>query len=377
MKLLLTIVFSVIVWFVLSKYYFWYQQKIFLDNVKRSLNLCEKWLINNIKENWVFLYLYNPTNKQISTKNNVLRQLMASRYLAYISNHKRWLQQLHKKNLEFIFKYRYKEQWQLWYIYYNNKSKLGAIAMAVRTMVASPFFEQYKSQTKKLVNTILYLQNKDWSFRAWFKAPEYFYDEKYLLTFYSWEAILALVEYYQKTKDKTILQYATKAQDFYIKEYVDNLEKNYYPAYVPWHTISMAKLYTITKNKDYIKNIFILNDKLLEIQNQDYSNLNYLWRFYNPSFPQYGTPHSSSDAIYTEWLAYAYFVAKQIQDKQHMFKYKKAIMLGAWNLIRLQYQSWWNILEWAVRVNYNDFKIRVDTTQHTADAFDAILSFLN
>ena len=57
--------------------------------------------------------------------------------------------------------------------------------MAVRALVASPFADEYTSETLQLAETMLRLQQPDGSFRAWWIAPTYAYDEDYLLTFYS------------------------------------------------------------------------------------------------------------------------------------------------------------------------------------------------
>ena len=76
----------------------------------------------------------------------------------------------------------------------------------------------------------------------------------------------------------------------------------------------------------------MLNDELLKIQ--DTTNNETLGRFYNSSTPDYGSPHSSSDGVYTEGLVYAYEVAKLLGDIEHMNIYKNAIELGYSNIIR-------------------------------------------
>jgi len=301
---------------------------------------------------------------------------MASRVLAEISNEDISSQESHQKNIDFILKYWYKEDNNYGYIFYSNKSKLGAIAMALRTFIYSPFFETYKNISVKLANTILYLQDEDGSFDPWYIEPDYEYDKDYLLTFYSGEAILSLVEFYEKTKNTSYLDAAIKSQNYYIQRYVVDLEENYYPAYVPWHTISLNKLYKITQNETYSDAIFTLNDKLLEIQNTD-SNSNYYGRFYNDSTPQYGSPHSSSDAVYTEGLGYAYELSKIQDDTYHQEKYGNAINISISNLISLQYNSSDYRIDGAIKINADDERIRVDTTQHTIDALRKIIDIFD
>lgn len=347
-------------------------------NFQVSLSLAEDWLVLNIKEKGCFNYIYDPVSDEYSASNNMIRQLMASRVLAEMSQTNNSLIYLHERNLDFIFNYWYFEDNNYGYIYYDDKSKLGAIAMALRTLVYSPFFDDYQSEVEKLANCILFLQNDDGSFEPWYIEPDYDYDKEYLLTFYSGEAILSLVDLYLKTNNNTYLDAAVLSQDYYLDKYVVKLNDNYYPAYVPWHTQSLNKLYKITKQEKYSDAVFVLNDKLLEIQ--DTENIETLGRFYNSMYPEYGSPHSSSDGVYTEGLVYAYEIAEMINDKIHKDIYLAAIRLGVHNLISLQYnksnsQIYDNpekILG-GIQINIDNPRLRIDTTQHTLDAYHKII----
>ncbi len=348
------------------------------ENFQLSLSLAEDWLISNLKEKGCFNYIYDPVTDEYSTSNNMIRQLMASRVLAEMSQKDNSLIYLHEKNLDFIFKYWYFEDNDIGYIYYNDKSKLGAIAMAIRTLVYSPLFDDYQSEVEKLANCILFLQNDNGSFEPWYIEPDYSYDKDYLLTFYSGEAILSLVELYLKTNNNLYLDAAILSQDYYLDIYVEHLNENYYPAYVPWHTQSLNKLYKITKQEKYAEAVLILNDKLLEIQ--DTENNETLGRFYNSMYPEYGSPHSSSDGVYTEGLVYAYEIADLFDDKIHMDIYLAAIRLGVHNLISLQYNKSNSELYsnpdriiGGIQINIDNPRLRIDTTQHTLDAYHKIV----
>jgi len=324
------------------------------EKVNNSLNPAEKWLTSNLKEKGCFNYIYEPSTGEYPTKNNMIRQLMASRLLAELCQTNSSFETLHQKNLDFIFEYWYEEDNETGYIFYDNKSKLGANAMALRTLVYSPFFDDYQENATKLANSIFSLQNTDGSFEPWYIAPDYEYDKDYLLTFYSGEAILSLVEMYTKTNNSIYLAAAVKSQ-----------------AYVPWHTQSLNKLYKITGEEKYSDAIMVLNDELLKIQ--DTNDCSTLGRFYDSMHPEYGTSHSSSDGVYIEGLAYAYEVARLINDTEHQNKYKIGIILGVHNLIGLQYDSSDDKIDGAIRYNVDDYHIRIDTTQHTIDAFRKIL----
>jgi hypothetical protein len=344
------------------------------------INAATEWITANLNQRATFNYYYYPLNDSYSPYNNMIRQFMASRVLAEVSQERIELQQLHKKNLDAILSLWYREkeinETHLGYIYFSQKSKLGAMAMALRTIVASPFYEEYETYAEHLYNTITYMQSEDGEFEPWFIEPSYDYDRERLLTFYSGEAILALAEYYEVSGKKEVLDKALKSQHYYIKKYVENIDTYYYPAYVPWHTISLNKLHAFTNNESYISAIIIMNDRLLRIQNTDgIPHEEYLGRFFNPKYPQYGSPHSSSDGIYTEGVAYAIQALKRANyDSSKVETYEKSLLLGLHNLFYLQYQNadfvmYPEKVEGGLRIHASDPNMRIDTTQHALDAF--------
>jgi AMMECR1 domain-containing protein len=351
------------------------------EKVKNSLDMAEGWMLLNLDEEGNFNYEYSPSEGKYSTSNNMIRQLMSSRWLAEKSSENDVLLQMHKVNLEFVLRNWYKENGDLGYIYFDNKSKIGANGMALRVLVFSPYFEQYRNEAEKLANTLQYLQDEDGSLSAWYIEPDYSYDEEDLLTYYSGEAILSLVEMYEKTGDNKYLDSAVKSQDYYIGEYVDLIDENYFPAYVPWHTISLYKLYRITGSDRYRDAVFTLNDRLIQMQNQDGKPyIDFLGRFYDPDHPEYGVPFSGSTAVYVEGLTYAYELAEMAGDAERMYEYKKSILLGVHDLINLQfdgadmyYLSHPERVEGAIRYRVDDNRIRIDTTQHTIDAFIRVM----
>ena len=351
------------------------------EKVENTLQMAEEWMLLNLNGDDYFNYEYYPSNGEYSTSNNAIRQLMSSRWLAEKSSKDDTLQQMHKANLDYIFRNWYKEDGDLGYIYFNNKSKIGAIGMALRVLVFSPYFEEYRDEAEKLANTIMHLQGEDGSLSAWYIEPGYSYDEETLLTYYSGEAILSLSELYKKTGDEKYLDAAIKSHDYYIHEYVDLMDKNYFPAYVPWHTISLYNLYMITGLDEYRDAIFAMNDKLIQMQNQDGKPyIDFLGRFYDPRHPEYGVPFSGSTAVYVEGLTYAYELAELAGDHDRMYEYKKSILLGVHNLINLQfdgagmyYLSHPERVQGAIRYRVDDNRIRIDTTQHAIDALARVM----
>ncbi|MCF7844481.1 MAG: glycoside hydrolase family 127 protein [Kiritimatiellales bacterium] len=351
-----------------------------ISTIDGPYELMEEWLRNNMREKGLFHYLYFIDKAEYSSGNNAIRQLMGSRLLAELSKEdESWLP-IHKKNLDFLFKYWYKEEGDKGYIFYADKSKLGANAMALRTLVYSPYYDEYEDEAQNLAEGIYSLMDDEGSFLPWYKEPDYEYDKERLLYFYSGEAILSLVEYYERSGDERALEMAIRAQDYYIDRYVYQMDKYYYPAYVPWHTLSLNRLYKITGNAAYANAIFVMNDKLLEILD----TTNYIGRFYNPQTPQYGTPHSSSDGVYTEGLAYAYEIAILVGDEERRDHYRAALELAVQNLISLQVtREEGNKHDYPVRVvggmkvSVTRNEVRIDTVQHTMDALRKIVDVVS
>lgn len=353
-----------------------------IAGVNRSLSLMNTWLTENLKSEGYFNYNYYIGSGRYSTANNMIRQLMASRVLAELSWTDEKLAEAHLRNLEYVFANWYREDGDKGYIYFDNKSKLGASAMALRLISASPYFEEYEDKAIKLANAIISLQKEDGSFKPWFIEPDYAYDEARLLTFYSGEALLALVEFYEATGDETILASALKSQDFYVYWYADELSRNYYPAYVPWQTMSLYKLYKITGDKKYVDAVFTINDELVKIHQVEKPVYLDEWgRWFVPEHTEYGSPHSSSTGVYTEGVTYAYELARKFNDSVRVERYGRSVRLGAFNIMNLQFVDPGDMyylgrperVIGGVKTGVFQNSIRVDTTQHASDAFTKIL----
>ncbi|MBI5844018.1 MAG: glycoside hydrolase family 127 protein [Deltaproteobacteria bacterium] len=341
--------------------------------VKETADLAAAWFVNQVLDNGLFVYLYDPAAGAYPKGQSVLRQLMATRLLGIMAKNDASLLDLHKTNLSAVMNRWYREDEQgLGFMLEDYRSELGSNAMALRALVASPFFAQYSEKARKLADGICSTQKNDGSFNPYFIFPEQPFDWAYTMAFYSGEATLALVEYYEKTGEKRFLDVAVSAQDFYLSLYVPPVLPNYYPASVPWQTLALSSLYRITKNERYASAIFILNEKILEIQ-ETRGNPG---RFTNPDMERYGGTHSSSDGVYTESLAYALKLAIEKKDEVREKMFRRAITLAVQNLSSLQYKkeplrlkSNQRSAVGAIRVRDNDGFIRIDCVQHALDAF--------
>ena len=355
--------------------------KNFKEKVEEMRTLGRTWLFSNQLETGQFLYDFNVSrNYSRPELDNAIRQIMASRQLAIRASENPAQAADHQRNLDFIFREWYREAGTLGYIERLNKSKLGANGLMLRVFAESPFFEQYREPGDKIAAGVVAIQHEDGSFEPWFIEPSYAYDREHLLHFYSGEALLGLVEYYKKTEEQRWLDAAIRGHDFYLTEYVENINQNYHPAYVPWHVMSLNNLYKLTQDQRYADAVYILTDKVLELLDRQV----FVGRFYDPATPEYGTPHSSSDGVYTEGLAYAYEIAILNGDEIRQQRYRKALELAIFNLASLQYR--YPVFDegqvepskyiGGIRIRHDSSWIRIDTIGHALDAFDKILEIL-
>lgn len=341
----------------------------------RELGL--SWLENNFADG-LFLYEFNPETAEIPPSSNALRQLMASRVAAVEAHKSEVFAEIHAENLAYILKHWFLYDDQGGYVLYEDKSKLGANAMFLRTLIYSPEYKVLRPQAYAMAGGIVSLLNEDGSFRPWYVEPDYEYETDYLLNFYSGEAILALVEYYEFSQNPDALAAAQKAAEYYLVHYGEKINENYHPAYVPWHTMAYAQLYELTKDERYVEAVFVMNDRLLELLDKK----DYPGRFFQTKLAEEGQagPHSSSDAVYLEGLLYAYELAVERGDVGRTERYREAAELAAGRLISLQYKAKRDDFAadprtyiGAMPVHENNPRIRVDTTQHALDAFEKYL----
>jgi hypothetical protein len=338
--------------------------------------LAETWLLENIGERNTFLYAYDIAGDTSLSGDNPVRQLMASRLLAAISVERMEIRERHRRNLSYVMSEWYRTTPSgLGYVEFDGASRLGANAMALRLLVASPFREEYAAQSRALADGIISLSRNSGALRAWFAEPNYDWDEMYLLTFYSGEAILALLEYSEQSGDDAYLSIAKRIQEYYMREYVDGIENTFYPAYVPWHSMSLAHLFKRFHDEQYAAAVFRLTDKLLQIQD----TTSFIGRFYDPARPELGTPHAASDAVYTEGLVHAYGVARLVGDSVRVGRYQQSLHLAFQNLMRLQVNAKEGSrggnperATGAILSRAGSAVARIDNVQHALDAYRAL-----
>lgn len=358
------------------------------EEIAEMEQLSRQWLVNNIKTEGSFVYRQNIQGRE-SDDDSAIRQLLTFRVIAKLcQDGDEKFCDIHRRNLDFVFKRVLKEKvlddgTKVAYLQLgDNPAKLGSNALMSRLLLVSPYYEQYKTQVKELIEGILSLRDENGQFYQPFFSEVNIDNKEKWLKFYSGESILAMLEYYNKTGDEDILAMAKKSQEYYKEKYINNIDTNYRPAYVPWQTMSLYKLWRITNDPSYIDDIFILNDKLIKMQNQYDTNRG---RFFDGEHLEYGKPHSASDAIYTESLVTAYEAALEVGDEIRQKRYSLGIKLSLDNLAKLQVCNKDNFITSKVSsklcgmflVSIDANYARIDSLAHTMDFLFALKEVLD
>jgi hypothetical protein len=112
-------------------------------SLEESYAAALEWFLQQVDTSGLFAYAYDADGEVDRLNNNEIRQLMAGRLLAELSLENLTAYALHKRNLAAILNEWYRTNGQISYIEYDGVSKLGANAMALRLLTASPMLGEH------------------------------------------------------------------------------------------------------------------------------------------------------------------------------------------------------------------------------------------
>ena len=354
------------------------------EEMKRRLGLTREWYLNNMEPSGKMTYLYRPTmDKKAKTHNNMIRQFMTTLAMFRLGKYLKddVLLQAAERNLEFNLKayMAIEENHQIAYILFRKKAKLGSAAFALMSLLESKTHPDRDKLLAYFLKFILGMQKPDGSFQTFYLPPGRNDNQN----FYPGEAMLALMTLYESQPNR--YPEIPKALGNAFPYYREYFQKRPNPAFVPWQTMALHRLYRVTKQKELADFIFKMNDFLIAMQNTPKAIKNpepdTMGRFYDPKKRKYGPPHASSTAIYSEGLVDAFQLAQALNDNPRMKSYAYAIRWGNRSLFQLQYtqDNTYYIpnkpaVIGALHTTVTNGNIRVDNTQHSTMAW---LNFLS
>lgn len=265
-----------------------FYRKVPKNNLKTSIKLAYQWFGNNINSKTKRLeYIYFPQTDTYSDTNNSTRQLIAMWSIAKAQKFLKTndLDYLINNTINYYFKH-----------YENNLSfEAGLI------LILSEFdYPNRKEIIKKLADHLTNRQQNNGSYLFNMKTKEVEYKQKGGIA--SGEVMLALMRAYSVTQDLRYLESLNKAFIFY-RSYWREVDRFFF---IQWQAQALYQLYLVNKNPEIAKYIFEINDYVID---------NYLTKL----------QFTTNNITIMEGTIDAYLLAKIINDKQHVKKYRSII----------------------------------------------------
>ncbi len=335
------------------------------SNVEKLKDLMELWMLNNLQEDGRMVYKYWPSRGEEPKSNNMIRQWMASVCLLRMFKEQpsEMLSSVIRNNMNYNLEHFYHKEGELGIIEYQDKVKLGAIALAALAILESPFRNDYQSVEESLNSTIDELWQENGSFKCFLKPKE----RNDCQNFYPGEALLYWSKRYEQERDSKLLNKIEKSMQYYHTWHLEHRN----PAFIPWHTQAYYIMWNVTKDNKYRDYIFEMNDWLVGVQQWETVFADTKGRFYDPKRP-FGPPHASSTGVFLEGLIDAFCLARELDDHKRLERYRTTIVRGLRSVMQLQFQDDLDMfyiskrkkVKGGIRTTVYDNTIRVDNVQH-------------
>lgn len=342
------------------------------ENIASFLTNMGGWIKRNTHEDGRLEYKYWPSRDQYSSSNNLIRQWMTTHAMALLARHENdsSLWGLWRKNTSYNIEKFYRSEGDYGYFLDEGEAKLGtnaAAAMALGEGAEKSHDDIYHN----IIRGILRQRQPDGSFRTWFIPA----DQNDNQAFYPGESLVALALGAEQ-KRIALPDGIDIIRDYYMQWWRDNDRET---AFIPWHTQAYYRLYHLTGDNKYRDDIFEMNDFLIGCQRlDDKREPDRNGEYSVPECRQYGPPHASSTAVYTEGLVYAYRMAAEMKDQKRMESYRRAIFAGLRSLMQLQVNqddTWYmknpDRALGGIRTTAYNNEIRCDNIQHAIAAATA------
>ncbi|QIG52190.1 hypothetical protein G5V57_33520 [Nordella sp. HKS 07] len=347
-------------------------QEVDRDLLQATISDLCTWLRENLKRDGRMTYKYWPSSGEESQANNTIRQFMATVALGRIAARSQSASDAEaaRRNLGYNLSAFYREIEGVGVIIWDDKAKLGAIALAALAILE---FRQaglidprhYRDEFDGLCRAVDALWQANGSFRT-FLVPAERNDNQ---NFYPGEALLFWASLYRANQDDALLGKCIRSFSYYRDWHLR--EPN--PAFVPWHSQAYVMLYEDTSNAELATFVLDRNEWLLAMQQWDMTIApDFRGRFYDPRHPEYGPPHASATGVYMEGLADAWRLARSHGDRREE-NFALALRRGLRNVRQLQFvdpeiDAFYVHRKAAVmgglRTETYNNEIRVDNVQH-------------
>ena len=330
------------------------------------------WVLSHQEPSGLFPYFFDPEQDQRVGEQHSLGQLIAGHRLAILAQSRQKLRAAHERHLAIIEASEVKALQGSEFLSISSDHSLAAQALYLRLLTASPVKSSEKRERAARVARLL---QTAWDADDGF--PE-FVDgtptrSAFLKRFYTAQAALALIEHFLDTDIAESLRVARAAVNWLEETYPSEQRESFHPSQVPWLLEALVKLNDLTPDELISDRIFMLSDRLLELQDQ----ADFPGRFWLAKGPDYGRPNTVRDAQSTRVLLMALELALDVGDERRVKRYRRGISLALDNLRAHQYEVGGveafpnpSGAVGAVRFRYNNALVRLDGVVFSAMAFE-------
>jgi hypothetical protein len=342
------------------------------SSLENFASLAAGYLTEHVHEDGRLTYRYRPSTLDESDPdvNNMIRQWMATvaliRYAEYHADER--IRRLAERNIDYNLAHFYHNEGALGVIEWDQKVKLGAVALAAIALIEHPNRAKWAEEELSLRHTIDSLWHEDGFFSTFLK-PSGRNDNQ---NFYPGEALLLWALLYEREQDSELLERFMTSFRYYRAWHLNPRNRN--PAFIPWHTQAYFIVWQLTGDEALRDFVFEMNDWLLDMQQWEEATYeDERGRFYDPERP-FGPPHASSTGVYIEGLIDAYRMAKETGDKSRSEAYRVALVRAMRSLLQLQFvddvdlyyipESERRYVRGGLRTTVYNNEIRIDNVQH-------------
>lgn len=328
------------------------------------------WLYRQADRDGRLPYKYWPGNGRYSDADNSIRRLLGVWAMRQHAAHHGTAAQraIAKRCLHRVITDRYIAHGRYGLISDPHGVKLGALAVAGLALLAAPDHTD-ATLLDRLLNSTRKLRRNEGAFRTfwWPRARD---DNQ---NFYPGEALLFWAQLYRRRGNDDLRSAIDQSLTYYRRWHHDRPN----PAFVPWHTLACCTMYDVTGNTAYLGHVADMNDWLLALQQWHTApHADMRGRFYLPSRPDFGPPHASSTAIYTESLTAATRALNNAGMTRVANTFARGAQRGLSNLRALQYLEITDLFRFAypqrvagaLRTEVYDLTVRIDSVAHALHA---------
>jgi len=289
--------------------------------LQRRLALAEQWFTHNAGSGGMLEYVYYPSQNSYDSGMNHVRQIATLWSMTQLPERSQELEEMIANT--FTYYQRFIEcNADRCTIHIDEQGKLAYNAFMILALLHAPETQANAALRDKLAAGILHQQRTDGSYSTYFGK-----DSDSGINFYPGEAMLALMQLYEKTGNEKYVQSVRSAFSYYR----DYWRENRSTAFVPWHIQANLLLYKATRDQQVADFVFEMADWLI----RGYQITESAYKDYVGGVPKNNPGCSTS--THMEGINDAYALAKMVGDEPRQNAYRESIRNGTRFILLSQY----------------------------------------